>query len=940
MVFFRSFLNWILFVSWLSHTIASAWAQLTPPIENYLPEVYGGENQSWSITQAENGSVYFANHIYLLEFNGNQWKPYRSESYQPIRKVFAFEDRVYSAGYMTFGYWERDAKGAMKYHSLTEQLNIPILNGEEFWDIQQVDGLLVFQSLSRIYIVDQSLKTYDIIKNKTTKAGLYLIDGTLFFVDSRKGLRKIQEGLIQPIKQQSPTKNDVVGLIYLNKSPHFVTSTGDLYALEDDALELSSVNFNAYDEIYCIYQSASGEIYLGTVNKGLISFNSQQELSYQIDKNSGGVNNTVLSLLEDQEGNIWAGLDRGIMKLNLLSHIQEYNNNPNDLGSVYASIEFEGRWYLGTNQGLFCSTAKGRSFELVKGTSGQVWGLDAVAGNLFCSHNRGLFQVEGTTAKWLGEQNGSWRVKLHKDSSGQSLLISGGYEGLYIYHQVNGRWQLRNQLEGLNISSRFFEFASTQKWLVNHEFLGVYIFEVDEGFNRITRLDHKKPFGDTSNLFHFLDNLYYLNSNGVFSFQESENNFVFDSLMTAKTDPQTLKSSYIYSPMEEYLLMFSEQGLRRIRSHDLNQTLLVDEIYLPPFVMQNLGNPGFENVHPLASGNFIVGLSDGFITTQSTYEPGPVVQEPFLNEVSLLVDDQWTSVALQQTSQVFPFDKNSIRFSFHVPCFQKHEPIVFQTRLLGAKDQWSSWGLEATQEYYKLKPGNYVFEVRFKKGAQLGEETLRYAFNIARPWYLTDLMVILYIGLIALTVSLIFRLGHRYRKVQIRLREEKADRIQQLELLHQKNNLIQGENDQLRQELHQKKRELTFTHQNILKNNSILTRVKANLEREESNYPKLQETLQLIDKNLNSQDDWQNFEKSFNELDNNFIVKIKTQHKSLTPQDIRLISYIRVNLDSKEIAELLNITTKSVEMKRYRLKKKLNLKQEDKLSDYILSIGE
>ncbi|MBL6664190.1 MAG: hypothetical protein ISP71_08845, partial [Flavobacteriales bacterium] len=61
-------------------------------------------------------------------------------------------------------------------------------------------------------------------------------------------------------------------------------------------------------------------------------------------------------------------------------------------------------------------------------------------------------------------------------------------------------------------------------------------------------------------------------------------------------------------------------------------------------------------------------------------------------------------------------------------------------------------------------------------------------------------------------------------------------------------------------------------------------------------------------------------------------------HDNLTHNDLRLCTYLRLNLSSKEIAQLLNISTKSVEVKRYRLRKKLDLAHEQSLTDYIMNL--
>ena len=66
--------------------------------------------------------------------------------------------------------------------------------------------------------------------------------------------------------------------------------------------------------------------------------------------------------------------------------------------------------------------------------------------------------------------------------------------------------------------------------------------------------------------------------------------------------------------------------------------------------------------------------------------------------------------------------------------------------------------------------------------------------------------------------------------------------------------------------------------------------------------------------------------------------KMKSIHPTITPNDLRLCAYLRLNLSSKEIAPLLNISHKSVEVKRYRLRKKLELDHEQSLSNYIIEI--
>lgn len=92
----------------------------------------------------------------------------------------------------------------------------------------------------------------------------------------------------------------------------------------------------------------------------------------------------------------------------------------------------------------------------------------------------------------------------------------------------------------------------------------------------------------------------------------------------------------------------------------------------------------------------------------------------------------------------------------------------------------------------------------------------------------------------------------------------------------------------------------------------------------------------IIEKNKNPDEEWHIFEMSFNKTHDNYLVKLSSRFPGLTPSDLKLAAYIRMNISSKEIAELMNITTKSIEMARYRLRKKLNLPHDQNLTEFLI----
>ena len=144
-------------------------------------------------------------------------------------------------------------------------------------------------------------------------------------------------------------------------------------------------------------------------------------------------------------------------------------------------------------------------------------------------------------------------------------------------------------------------------------------------------------------------------------------------------------------------------------------------------------------------------------------------------------------------------------------------------------------------------------------------------------------------------------------------------------------------NDKLRHDIDSKSRELGASTMSIIKKNELLNTILNELV-EVKDDRHVKPVIKIINQSLSDTSDWELFQEAFNNADSKFLKKIKTEHPSLTPNDLRLCAYLRLNLSSKEIAPLLNISPRSVEIKRYRLRKKMELTHEKSLVEYILEI--
>ena len=144
-------------------------------------------------------------------------------------------------------------------------------------------------------------------------------------------------------------------------------------------------------------------------------------------------------------------------------------------------------------------------------------------------------------------------------------------------------------------------------------------------------------------------------------------------------------------------------------------------------------------------------------------------------------------------------------------------------------------------------------------------------------------------------------------------------------------------NKNLKQDIENKNKELASSTMSLIKKNEFLNQIKNELKNT-SNDENLVSVIQIINKNINNSDDWKMFEEAFNNADKDFFKKVKKTHPKLTSNDLRLCMYLRMNLSSKDIAPLLNISPRSIEIKRYRLRKKINLERNVNLNDYFINL--
>jgi DNA-binding CsgD family transcriptional regulator len=287
-----------------------------------------------------------------------------------------------------------------------------------------------------------------------------------------------------------------------------------------------------------------------------------------------------------------------------------------------------------------------------------------------------------------------------------------------------------------------------------------------------------------------------------------------------------------------------------------------------------------------------------------------------------------------------------LHFEYSATLFGQQSNIEYSYLLKGFDKAWSSWSSRPEKEYTNLPAGQYVFQVKARNN--LGNESVvaTYSFTILPPWYQT---VWAYLVYALILVGFAYYLNLRHRKKLLQQKEEYEEQQRQLQYMHQleleknEKEIVKLRNEKLESEIGHKNSELANSAMHLVQKREMLGKIRDDLntllkkidnEQISNQFKKL---LKLLGEDSKMDDNWEQFAHHFDKVHTDFLVVLKNRYPGLTANELKLCAYVRMNLSSKEIAQLMNISIRGVEIGRYRLRKKLGLPTEMNLFEFLLN---
>jgi len=454
-----------------------AYSQFQLPVENYELNAIGASNQNWGVTRADDGSVYVANTMGLLRFDGLVWNLYQLPNKTVIRSVLALGDKIFTGSYEEFGYWQWDIYGDLKYTSLKNSLELDQIKDQEIWKIKSIGDEVFFQSFGRLFrLKDQQLS---VIELPSLLIAINVVEDQLYLSTKSNGVFMLRNDIVVPVVDHKILHESNIISVSKKGANLFITTSLNgcfVYNKEEGLQEFKSeINDRIKEDLLNSFSVLDdGRMVFGTIKNGLYVASNQGSVLYHFNRENSLDNNTVLNHSTFDNKTLWIALDNGLSKV-FLDQPSYFTDKTGQLGVVYAVTEYQGKLFLGSNTGLYF--VQNDTLHFVEGSQGQVWFLKVIDGELICGHNSGTFLVSEKSFERISDFAGGWTLKAFPNRPNEYVI--GSYIGLAHLKKVKGRW-ISTRLSKTTMPFRYVEFETPYVIWAAHAYKGLYRFKLNE----------------------------------------------------------------------------------------------------------------------------------------------------------------------------------------------------------------------------------------------------------------------------------------------------------------------------------------------------------------------------------------------------------------------------------------------------------------------------
>ncbi len=913
------------------------------PIKNFTPADYRAGIQNIDFAQNRNMSIFVANNLGVLSFNGNEWETYVQNTGKKQRSLKFDErnDRLYVGSQGDFGFFEKD----WEYTSLLKKIPPEAQGFDEVWDVFLFNSKVYYCTFQGIYVYNGEVVTP--IQREAGFNRSFLAGNRLFTQSPSGDLFEIQDDKLSP-SMFINTQNEILsGILQKDDGYLFFYSSGKIeFSNAIGASEVFPDLSKALDGKFInhVLQLSDTRLVISTQTAGLFLYDEKTNIVENIATNDGLLSNACLRAFQDYDGNLWVGMQNGIALVDINSPLRLVNQDINLQGSGYEAFETEAGTYYTTSNGVYYMPTNGTNSVFLPGTEGPAYSIQRINNKIYAGHHTGLFLLNGNNARRIASTNGLWQLKQLRTNP--QYAIGGTYTGLHLF-RVGSNQELTEvgKIEGFNESSRFFEEDRQGRIWVGQYYKGLYQLTLSDSYQKATVVEVSKSYDLPIKQYVILsridDEIYIPSEKGIYKLDQTSGEIVEDEVFADVVGKQWVY--YLEQDSDKNVHIFSENLVGFFKQVSPGNYAYVSSSL---FQLRQSFNNDLLRVSRNVSSGVVVNANEGFIHYSPNLEERVTLEKPpLISEIRSVTEDsayyrRLPFAEASATTIPLSFTTGTKVLQFKVESFKFRDVSNQQFRyfLTGFDEDYGHWNNSSLKEYTNLKEGDYQFSVQTLSA--LGDVTTSQAaiIKVSPPFYWSLTARILYAALGFFMLYQIYRFQRQYYKN----RQRKLEQSKQQELSKKQNELQEMKEEQIKSELRHVNNQLAASTMNLVVKNEFMEKVKEEIRQmrmsddREERQRSMDRIIKDIDTTLKVQEDWKQFEYHFDRVHGDFLSRFTDEFLDLTPGEQKLCAFLRLKMDSKEIANLMGISLRGIEVARYRLRKKLGLDPRQNLSKFIL----
>ncbi len=917
-------------------------------VKSYTRDQYAAGAQNWSILQDKYNRLFIANNEGLLVFDGTNWQVFPVPNKTILRSIgFGADGKLYAGAQDELGYFSPDAAGRLRFTSLKNLLPAGEQKFPDVWQLEVAGNDVFFRTNTTIFhLSGGKMQTY---RSTSSWLSLHQHKGQALVHDAETGLQVFQNNRWQTLvpKNALPANFFVTDMVAYNGDTSLLcTEKNGLYLLAGNQLlpfAIQTGGFNASQHFTAVTNAGDGSFLVGTYFNGIYRIGRNGQVLENISTRNGLPNNTVRCIFPDRNGHAWIGFDNGLAFYNSSNSIKQINPPAFNNGVGYGATIFNNNLYFALSTGLQwlpLTSAKDLSTIATEPKTiigGLTWNVSDINGQLVAGRDDGFWQINNFQATPVATGTGYW---VYKTLPGTSPVqtAAGNYLGLRLFENEANGFADKGAIEAFGESSRYVETDDKDIW-VSHPYRGVY--KVNPANKSVILFTQKDglPADLDNHVFKIKNKIVFATVKGIYEYDAAGNKMV---------------------PAQAFATVFGERPVRYLKEDASGNIWFVQDKmvgvadytgkepaihYIPE--LKNKILSGFENIFPYNPANVLIGSETGFY--HLNYEKYKASIQSFAAYVTLVKTTGrkdsilFGGYSFNETGEErkieIPFKWNAVHFAYAASLPGEQDNVEFSTYLKGFDEGWGQWSKSSEKDYTNLHAGSYTFYVKARNSPSHESAVYAFSFTISPPWYQTVWAYAIFLLLGSLLLYALFKYQarrHRQKQEAGRLADQKKFEEEQKEMAYQHQlaleksdkELIRLRNEKLETEIEHKNAELASATMNLVQKKEFILKLKTELQQLQKavkvgdDNPELKKLLKVLAEEEKLNEEWQHFSQHFNSVHGDFLTVLKNKFPSLKPHEMRLCAYLRMNLSSKEIAPLMSISVRGVEISRYRLRKK------------------